>query len=106
MKLDWAEHPEAREEFLDAHDRYLSIDDGRLGDEFADEVEAAGELILEWPDAPPPYQRKRRTPMIRTWHLGKFPYELVYTVRDGQIFVLAYAHEKQRPGYWMPRLRN
>lgn len=41
MTLDWNEHPEAREEFLDAHDRYLGIEDRRLGDEFADVVEAA-----------------------------------------------------------------
>lgn len=54
MTLDWNEHPAARDEFLDAHERYLAIDDGRLGDEFADVVEAAAALIIEWPDAPPP----------------------------------------------------
>lgn len=106
MTLDWREHPEARQEYLDALRRYAEVDGGELGDEFADAADAASDLILEWPDAPPPYQRKRRTPMIRTWHLGKFPYELVYTVRDGEIFVLAYAHEKQRPGYWIPRLHG
>ncbi len=106
MTLDWNEHPEAREEFLDAHDRYLGIEDGRLGDEFADVAEAAAELILQWPDAPPPYRGRRRDPMIRTWHLGKFPYNLIYTVREDEVFVLAYAPEARRPGYWMHRVNE
>lgn len=106
MKLNWHEHPEAREEFLAVHGRYLEIEDGRLGDEFTDVAEAAAELILLWPDAPPPYRGRRPDPMIRTWHLGKFPYDLVYAIREGEIFVLAYAHESRRPGYWMHRLSD
>lgn len=106
MTLDWQEHPEARAEFLDAHERYLAIEGGTLGDEFADVVEAAAELILEWPEAPPPLGGRQREPVIRTWHLGKFPYRLVYTVRGGEILVLAYAHESRRPGYWAHRLNH
>src|SRR5699024_9542251 len=68
--------------------------------------DAATDLILQWPDAPPPYRGRRSEPMIRTWHLGKFPYRLIYTVRDGEIFVLAYAHEARRPGYWSHRLTD
>ncbi|WP_026820334.1 hypothetical protein [Arthrobacter castelli] len=83
MTLDRNEHPEAREEFLDAHERYLGVGDGRLGDEFVDAAEAAAELILRWPEAPPPYGGQRRDPMIRTWHLDKFPHRLLYVVRDG-----------------------
>ncbi|MGO1545150.1 MAG: addiction module protein [Gulosibacter sp.] len=71
MNLDWSEHPEARADFLDAHRRYDEIGDGTLGDEFIDAAESAAELILRWPDEA----------MVRTWHLGKFPYRLVYTVR-------------------------
>jgi len=37
--------------------------------------------------------------MIRSWHLGKFPYLLIYTIRAGEIFVLAYAHQAREPGY-------
>ncbi|GAB3252457.1 hypothetical protein [Arthrobacter pigmenti] len=73
MTLDWNEHPEAREEYLDALVRYAGIDDGRLGDKFADEADAATDLILQWPDSPPPYRGRGREPMIRSWHLGKSP---------------------------------
>lgn len=106
MTLDWNEHPEAREQFLDAHKRYLGIEDGRLGDEFADAAESAADLILQWPDAPPPYRGRERGPMIRTWDLGTFPYRMIYTVRGGEILVLAYAHEARRPGYWSRRLND
>jgi toxin ParE1/3/4 len=106
VTLDWNEHPEARAEYLDALARYADIEDGDLGEEFADQADAATDLILLWPDAPPPYRGRRREPMVRTWHLGKFPYNLVYAVRDGEIFVLAYAHESRRPGYWLPRLND
>lgn len=106
MRLDWNEHPEARDEFLDAHDRYLSLDDGRLADELVDEVDAATALILQWPDASPPYHGLPNEPMIRSRHLGKFPYRLIYIVHDGEVLVLAYAHEARMPGYWSHRLDN
>lgn len=106
MILDWNEHPEAREEYLDALAKYADIGDGSLGAEFADVADAASDLILQWPDAPPPYRGWRREPMIRTWHLGKFPYQLVYTVLDEEVYVLAYAHEARRPGYWSHRLND
>lgn len=106
MTLNWRDHPGARAEFLDAYDHYADIDTGALGDQFIDAVESAAELILQWPDGAPPYRRGQRTPIVRSWHLGKFPYRLIYVVRAGEIFVLAYAHEARVPGYWADRLSH
>ncbi|MFC5931151.1 hypothetical protein D6T64_13475 [Cryobacterium melibiosiphilum] len=106
MTRDWNEHPAARDEFLDAYERYSAFEDGRLGDEFADAAEAAAEFILRWPDAAAPFRGRRREPMVRTWHLGKFPYNVVYAVREGDIFMLVYAHESRRPAYWVRRLTD
>jgi len=106
VTLQWNEHPEARAELLDAHERYMSIDGRDLDLEFVAEAEAAAALILEWPDAPPPYRGWWGHPTVRTWHLSKFPYKLIYAVRDGEVFVLAYAHESRRPGYWAHRLMD
>lgn len=103
MSLDWHEHPEARAEYLDAVVKYADIEGGSLGEEFADAADAASDLILQWPDSPPPFLGRRRDPMIRSWHLGKFPCRLIYVVRAGEIFVLAYAHEAREPGYWSGR---
>ena len=105
MTLEWNEHPEARTEYLDALAKYATIGDGRLGEEFADAADAASDLIRQWTNAPPPYLGRRRTPMIRSWQLGKFPYQLVYAVLEGEVYVLAYAHQARRPGYWSLRLR-
>ena len=44
--------------------------------------------------------------MIRTWHLGKFPYQPVYAVLDEEVYVLAYAHQARQPGYWSRRLND
>lgn len=104
MTLDWREHPEASAAYLDAVIKYADVEDGSLGDEFADAADAASALISQWPDSPPPYLGRRRDPMIRSWNLGKFPYRLIYAVRAGEIFVLAYAHEAREPGYWSDRL--
>ena len=84
----------------------MAIEGSRLNDEFTDEAEAAAALVVEWPDAAPPPGGRLRQPAIRTWHLGKFPDNLIYVVRTGEIFVLAYAHEARRPGYWSHRLEH
>ena len=85
MALDWSEHPEAREEYLDALARYAAIADGSLGEEFADTADAASDLTLQWPGATPPYRGRQGESTIRTWHLGKFPYRLAYTVQERRL---------------------
>lgn len=104
MSLDWREHPEASAEYLDAVVTYASIEGGSLGEQFADVADVASDVILQWPESAPPYLGRRGEPMIRSWHLGKFPYRLIFTVRSGEVFVLAYAHEAREPGYWADRL--
>ena len=102
--LDWIEHPEARREYLEALTRYGAIEDGLLGEEFADEADAAIELILTWPNSAPLYRGMSSEAVVRSWRLGKFPYSLIYVVQNEQILVLAYAPSARRPGYWARRL--
>jgi hypothetical protein len=35
-----------------------------------------------------------------------FPYGTVYFVRDDEVIVVAYAHERRRRGYWRDRLND
>jgi plasmid stabilization system protein ParE len=37
----------------------------------------------------------------RRYHLNHFPYTLVYEVEGSRVTVLAVAHQRRRPGYWL-----
>ena len=39
----------------------------------------------------------------RSWLLTRFPYRLIYRVRDEDIYIVAIAHTSRRPGYWKDR---
>ena len=55
--------------------------------------------------------RLRQMPLIgrpaftaaRLWPLHRFPYSIVYRVRDGQVRVIAVMHHSRKPGYWRHR---
>jgi plasmid stabilization system protein ParE len=104
VTLDWSEHPEARAEYLKALAWYASVGNGTVGEDFADAADAASELILQFPHGAPPYEDNLADPEIRHLHIGKFPYLLIFSVREDEVLVLAYAHERRRPGYWMHRV--
>jgi hypothetical protein len=41
----------------------------------------------------------------RTWRVARFPYLVVYAHERERVVVLAIAHTKRRPGYWVERAR-
>lgn len=46
-----------------------------------------------------------RSKAIRQFVLPKrFPYSIVYADTPGEVLVFAFAHHKQKPGYWKARL--
>ncbi len=103
--LPWREHPAAREEYLDALVWYDDQKAG-LGDRLGDNLDSGVDFVREWPDATPPYRSRQRTPVIRRKGVEEFPYGIVYFVHDGELIVVAYAHDRRRPGYWRSRLRD
>ena len=40
----------------------------------------------------------------RRFPLSPFSYDLIYVPVEGDIFLIAFAHHKRRPGYWHRRL--
>lgn len=40
----------------------------------------------------------------RACRLKKFPYRLIYVEEPTRVLVLALAHDRRRPGYWVRRL--
>lgn len=69
-----------------------------LGYGFLDEFHRAARLITTFPDI---YQQV--SPGIRRCLLNRFPYGLLYGQGHGMIVIVAVAHLKQRPNYWLGR---
>jgi plasmid stabilization system protein ParE len=70
-----------------------------LGTEFLDEVERTMLQLLEHPRSSPVvlgHVRKRT--------VSRFPYSVLYSTRDGEIYISAVAHDSRRPFYWQDRV--
>lgn len=96
-------HPEARDELRAAA---LWYDERRLGlgDELVDEVTATLQEIARSPLAFPiwPGTHTAKVP-IRPALVKRFPDALAFETHDDGVFVLAVAHAKRRPLYWVRR---
>lgn len=91
-------HGAARRELRKAADRYDERLPG-LGDEFAAAIEHSVNLIATHPQLGSPYMLSTRRVQIR-----RFPYSLVYAEREDSLIVIAVAHHRRRPDYWLRRI--
>lgn len=100
MTFDFLEAAES--EFREAFDYYESRQAG-LGEDFAREIYRTVLRILNHPFA----WRKlsRRTRRGRT---KRFPYGLIYQVREAEnrVLIVAVMHLSREPGYWKQRLKR
>jgi toxin ParE1/3/4 len=90
-------HPLAEQELLDAVSYYEEQETG-LGLEYLGEVEHAVNFLMRYPEA-----GSKVRGSIRRLTLPKFPYSLLYRLVEEQIRVLAVAHHKRKPQYWVDR---
>jgi toxin ParE1/3/4 len=90
-------HPLAEQELLDAVSYYEEQETG-IGLEYLGEVEHAVNFLVRYPEA-----SSKVSGSIRRLTLPKFPYSLLYRVMEEQIRVLAVAHHKRKPQYWVDR---
>lgn len=102
MTLDQREHPEAVSEF-DAAVRWYEEQGPGLGLTLIDRAQQARHDISDWPDAAPPFMTADDGSVIRSKAVRGYPYRVVYTVETDGILILAYAHERREPGYWLHR---
>ena len=96
-------HPEARAELRSAA---LWYDERRpgLGDEFISQVSAALGRIGDAPESYPPWPHTRAVdPLIRKATVQRFPYVIAFEEHEQHLLVLAVAHAKRRPLYWLTR---
>ncbi|MBF2002311.1 MAG: type II toxin-antitoxin system RelE/ParE family toxin [Synechococcales cyanobacterium M58_A2018_015] len=91
-------HPLAEQELLDAATYYEEQKLG-LGLEYLEEVEHAVNFLSRYPESGPEVRGS-----VRRLTLPKFPYSILYRLlEDDQIRILAVAHHKRRPQYWLDR---
>ena len=95
MKLLRISHP-ASAELAEAVRWYEQKRTG-LGGEFFDGVTQAIELVRTRPEIGAVAGR------TRSWLLTRFPYRLIYRVRDEHVDIVAIAHTSRKPGYWKDR---
>ena len=96
MNYHFEEH--ALQELRDAIAYYESVDSD-LGMDFRKAAKSAITLILQFPKAWP--QLSASTRRCRT---KRFPYGIIYRVKNNEIEILAVAHSSREPRYWVDRL--
>lgn len=96
-------HPEAAQEVGQAVDWYEDRRAG-LGAEFFADLQANLRTIAAsprawpfWPDA------RAQTLGIHRFVMKRFPYGLPYMVIEDRVFILAIAHARRHPAYWLRR---
>ena len=89
--------PDARAEFLEAVQYYEDSQTG-LGRRFRVAVEAAVKSITE-----SPFRYRVLHPPFRRYLLPNFPYAIIYCIEPENILIIAVAHTKRKPGYWIKR---
>lgn len=90
-------HEYAETEFDRAVKYYEDISYG-LGIEFAQEVYATIDRIIQYPDAWSPLSRNTRRCLV-----NRFPFGVIYQVKSGFVRIIAIADLRRRPEYWLDR---
>jgi toxin ParE1/3/4 len=97
--------PEAVRELDEAADWYESRQAG-LAVRFLDEFDRVLSQIRRHPSSCPCLQDMPIDLKVRRALMTRFPYALVFLELSKDIRVIAVAHAKRRPGYWVHRLRS
>jgi len=77
-----------------------------LAAKFLDEFERTLVLIASRPSSFPRLLDMPPDLSIRRALLPRFPYALVFMELGGEVRVLAVAHVKRQPGYWLNRVQD
>ncbi len=99
LSYDSLFHPEARLELLNAIEYYRKRSP-ELARDFYEKVNEAINELLEFPESSPlihPIGVRRKV-------MQRFPYNVLYTADPDVLYIVAIAHQKRRPDYWLQRL--
>jgi len=90
---------EAAETELQVAMDYYNLQKSGLGQEFLAEIKATVDRIANFPEAWQLLSRRTRRCLSR-----RFPYGIIYQIRDDEILIIAISHLHQKPMYWQDRL--
>ena len=93
---------EAEAELISAMLFYEDHQEG-LGQDFFERVSEAIESIARDPARYPVYEGKRISRVFRRAKVDRFPYLILYQLREDETLVVAVAHSSQHSGYWENR---
>jgi toxin ParE1/3/4 len=97
MTSDWNRH--ARAEFDEAADYYERQSVG-LGDRFIGQIEATVARALLNPLMPRCSYRE-----CRKLKADKFPYVVIYRIKESRLEILSVMHTSRHPDYWKSRIK-
>ncbi|MBO6524988.1 MAG: type II toxin-antitoxin system RelE/ParE family toxin [Balneolaceae bacterium] len=90
-------HSEAKIEFFETAEYYEEQVVG-LGDDFIDEVEKVLDVIEQYP-----MLGTKITADERRFLVSRFPYGIIYSVKEDLITIFAVMDLRRKPGYWKSR---
>jgi len=88
----------ARDELVEAK-RFYNRQQQGLGNQFQYEAEVAARRILDHPLA-----WQLEFDPVRRFLFNRFPYKMLYVIREQRIIVVAVAHQHRAPDYWIERI--
>ncbi|MCG8418224.1 MAG: type II toxin-antitoxin system RelE/ParE family toxin [Proteobacteria bacterium] len=96
-------HPGARTDLIDAQRWYDSKERG-LGRRFRQSVDEGVARVMRLPLAAPLWPGIDTELNVRKYVLRRFPYSIAYLLQGDVITILAVAHQRRQPDYWLDRI--
>lgn len=84
-------------EYQDAIEFY-NLQSAGLGDKFINEIDKTFSIIKNYPDGFTGYTNHTRRAVVNI-----FPYNLIYSLHNDRIIIIAVAHQHRKPIYWVNR---
>jgi toxin ParE1/3/4 len=94
-------HEEAGDELSASEEFYFEEGGKDLAFDFLQRVKGALRLVATDPER---FSRVPKCPEVQKCRVSRFPFSLYYIDRLEDIWVIAVAHDKRRPGYWEERM--